>query len=278
MDFEEIRRKIEKTPQKSIILLENLRFWPGEKEHSVAFAKQLSDLANYYVNDAFAVCHRDSASVETVTKFLPSYAGLELEEELKVLDAVQKSPKQPLVVILGGAKAHDKLGVISNLESKASAFLIGGAAANTFMKLKGIDVRGSLIDDVAADYGELKKVMEYPSVVLPVDWREEKGSIFDIGPKSSELFASYIKKAKTIIWNGPVGFSEKKKFARGSSELAKAIIANKKAVKIAGGGETVVFLKSQKLDKKFNFISTGGGAMLDYLSGKVLPGILALKR
>ncbi|MFH1246284.1 MAG: phosphoglycerate kinase, partial [Candidatus Liptonbacteria bacterium] len=169
-----------------------------------------------------------------------------------------------------------KLGVIEYFKDRAATFLMGGAAANTFLKIKGADIGKSLIDDVADDYAALTQAVKYPNLILPIDWREEKNAILDIGPKSEKLFAGRISKAKTIIWSGPMGNAERKKFASGNNTVARAIASNKGAVKIAGGGETVMFLRDKGLDKKFTFISTGGSAMLDYLAGEKLPGILAL--
>lgn len=276
--FEEIRREIETAPKHSVFLLENLRFEKGEEVNDPAFAGQLASLADFYVNDAFAVSHRDDASVDAITRFLPSYAGLILEQEIASLGKLLKAPERPLVVVIGGAKAHDKLDIINRFRKKADWFLLGGAAANTLLYLRGRDVGKSLIDGDKKDYPELTKAAHYPNLLLPVDWKEENKMIFDIGPRTAALYAEKIKSARTIIWSGPLGFIEKKKFASGTLAIARAAAGNRKAFSLTGGGETVMFLKKNQLDKKFSFISTGGGAMVDFLSGKKLPGIVALER
>ncbi len=277
-DFLKLRDKIDEAEKGAVFVLENLRFHPGEEADDAEFANEMAWLADYYVNDAFAVCHRKAASVSAITKILPSFGGMELEREIETLSDVIHAPKQPLVVILGGGKAHDKLGAIKYLQAEASAFLMGGAAANTFLKIKGVDVKNSLVDDEAADYAELEKISNTAPIMLPIDWIDEKGRILDIGPKSVEMFTEYIAKAKTILWSGPLGFVEKDKYAASTKAIAKAVVANKKAFTIAGGGETVMFLKKIDLDSSFDFISTGGGALLDYLAGNDLPGIVALER
>lgn len=277
-DFVKLRDKIDEAEKGSVFVVENLRFHPGEESDDADFANEMAWLADYYVNDAFAVSHRKAASVSAITKLLPSFGGMELEHELETLANAIHTPKQPFVVILGGAKAHDKLGVIKSLQNEAAEFLVGGAAANTFLKIKGVDVKKSLVDDDAADYPALEAISNTAPIILPIDWVDEKGAIFDIGPKSIELFTDYIAKAKTIIWSGPLGFVEKDAYSAGTKAIAKAVAANKKAFTIAGGGETVMFLKKIDLDSSIDFISTGGGALLEYLAGDDLPGIVALER
>ncbi len=275
--FATIALAIARAPRRSIILLENLRFWPGEETNDEKFAHSLAGLAHYYVNDAFPVCHRPAASIVAITKFLPSYAGLVLEKEIEHLSHVAEHPKHPLVLILGGGKAHDKLGVVKYFEHKADAFLLGGAPANSILKLRGVKVGKSKIDQEVHDHPMLKRLAKSSRAVVPLDWRTEKKMIVDIGPKTEKLFAEHIKSARTIIWSGPIGLIEKKKFSRGNLAVAKAIAANKNAFTVTGGGETVMFLKKYKLDRKFSFVSTGGTAMLDVLAGEQLPGIAALQ-
>ena len=275
--FPEIKKQITSAPKRTIFLLENVRFLHGEETRTLELAKQLAGLADYYVNDAFAVDHRSADSVSGINEFLPSYAGLELEQEMKVLGEVMNKPKHPFVIVIGGAKAHDKLGVLKFFDKKADAFLMGGAAANTLLKLRGMDVKRSLVDEESGDLKELKKFASDQKIFLPVDYVMEKGAILDIGPKTVSLYAKKLKNARTIIWSGPMGQIEKKKFEKGNLAVACAIAANRKAFSVTGGGETVMFLKKHKLDKKFSFISTGGGALLDFLAGKKLPGIEALK-
>ena len=258
------------TPRKSadIFLVENLRFWPGEENNDLNFAKKLARLGDFspfrkgrgplavrdfYVNDAFAVCHRKNASVTQLPKLLPSYAGLLLEKEIKTLSKVAQSPESPLVLIFGGVKFEDKFPVIKRFLNKTEAVLLGSAS----LRMK----------ENLSDSGKIHK---------PVDWVLGEGKILDIGPLTVESYSSLIKKAKTIVWNGPLGYFEDKRFAKGSFAIAKAI-ANSGAFSVVGGGETTQLILSLKLEKKFNFLSTGGGAMLEFLAGKKLPGIEALE-
>lgn len=252
--FQEIASLANSAPPGSLFLLENLRFLDGEAENNKILAEHLAMLGDFYVNDAFAVSHRANASVAAITKFLPSYAGLELEAEIKNLSRVMTNPKKPLVVILGGLKIEDKLAIVRHLKNKAETFLIGGALTDKILsKLK------------------------FQKILLPRDFRRDAGVIRDLGPRSLSDFVKSIKKAKTIIWNGPIGDIGQKRFQNGTRVIARAVAKNQQAFKVGGGGETVMFLKKMKLDKKINFISTGGGAMLDFLAGKKLPGIEALK-
>ncbi len=278
LNFKVIQKTIDEAPKGSLFVFENLRFDPGEGKNDRRFAKSLASLADFYVNDAFAVSHRDAASVVAITKFLPSYAGFELEAEIRELSQVMKHPKRPVIMVLGGGKAHDKLGVIKYFLGTAQAFLLGGASANTISAVRGIDVKKSKVDDDIHDKPLLKKIANHPTVIVPIDVRMKNDAILDIGPHTEKLFARYIKSARTIVWSGPLGFIEDKKFSHGNLSVARAIAANRKAFTVAGGGETVMFLKKYHLDKKFSFISTGGGAMLGFLAGEKLPGIEALKK
>jgi phosphoglycerate kinase len=278
--FAEIKAQVAAAPRGSIFLLDNLRFLPGEEKNDPKLAMKLSALADFYVNDAFAVSHRANASVVAVTKFLPSYAGIEMESEIKSLSKAIVKPKRPVVLILGGAKASDKLGVIAYFKNKADWFLLGGGSANTILWLKGMDIKKSIKDSDPKELSALKKIAAYKSVVLPVDFAWSgggaKSAILDVGPKTVQLFSKKIVAARTIIWSGPLGLIEKKQYAKASVAVARAIARNRRAFSVSGGGETVMFLKQYKLDKKFSFISTGGGAMVDFLAGKKLPGIEAL--
>jgi len=252
--FLEIKELVHASPKGSVFLLENLRFLEEEAGNNITFAEHLASVGNLYVNDAFAVSHRANASVVAITKFIKSYAGFGMESEIKNLSLVMTKPQQPLAVILGGLKIEDKMRVIENLENKAAIFLIGGALTP-----------------------EILERLKSPKIMLPVDFKKEDGEVRDIGIKTAHFFQKEIEKAETIIWNGPVGDINKNKFSHGTKLVAQAVAKNKKAFKIVGGGETVMFLKKLKLDKKIDFISTGGGAMLDFLSGKELPGIKALE-
>ena len=275
--FGEIAQRVARAPRGTIFLLENLRFLKGEEANDSGFAKQLASLADFYVNDAFAVSHRANASVVAITKFLPSYAGFELEQEIKSLGKAVAHPKRPLVLILGGAKAADKLGVIEYFKKKANWFLLGGGPANTMLSLEGFDVKRSVRDTDSKDLAALRRIAGWNNILLPVDFVWSKDLILDLGPKSTRFFGKKLASARTVIWSGPLGQIEKTKFAKGSVAVARAIIANKKVFSVTGGGETVMFLKKYKLDKKFSFVSTGGGAMVDFLAGKKLPGIEALR-
>ncbi|MGC9968821.1 MAG: phosphoglycerate kinase [Minisyncoccia bacterium] len=276
--FGEIKSMVAAAPRGAVFLLENLRFLKGEEKNGPALARSLASLADFYVNDAFAVSHRANASVAAVTKFLPGYAGLELEREIASLSRVMQHPKHPLVVVLGGAKAGDKLGVIKYFKKKTDWFLLGGGPANTILFLKGADVKKSVRDRDPRDLKALKSVAGYKNLVLPDDIVWCDSMIWDIGPKAIRVFKKKIGEARTILWSGPLGLIEKKKYARGSIAVARAVTRNRRAFSVAGGGETVMFLKKYKLDKKFSFISTGGGAMVDFLAGKKLPGIAALEK
>ncbi len=279
--FSEIKARIAAAPKGSVFLLDNLRFMPGEEKNDPAFARTLASLADYYVNDAFAVSHRANASVAAVTKFLPSYGGLELQDEIDGLSRAIVAPAHPVVLILGGAKASDKLGVIRHFRSRADAFLLGGGSANSVLALRGEDVKASLRETDPKILAALKPLARDPKVVLPVDfvWGRGKdaGKILDLGPRSQEIFAKKIASARTIVWSGPLGFIERAPYAKASIAAARAIGKNRKAFSLTGGGETVMFLKKYKLDEGFSFISTGGGAMLDFLAGERLPGIAALE-
>lgn len=275
--FGEVKKILQSAPRHSIFLLENLRFLKGEEINSSGLAKTLASLADFYVNDAFAVSHRANASVEAITRFLPSYGGLELENEIVSLSRAMVKPKHPMVVVLGGAKAADKLGVMKYFKNKADWFLLGGGPADTILWMNGMDVKRSVRDTDPKSLKALASLAKLGSIVLPVDFHWNKNAILDIGPKTIKEFEKKIAHARTILWSGPLGVFEKPKYARGGILVARAIARNRRAYSVAGGGETVMFLKRYKLDKKFSFISTGGGAMMDFLAGEKLPGVEALK-
>ncbi len=274
-DFAQIKKTITASPAGSVFLLENLRFIAGEEKNDSTFAQAIALLGDFYVDDAFAVSHRANASVAAITGFLPSYAGFELEAEIVHLSQIMTKLKLPLVMIVGGAKVSDKLGVLRYFRTTADRFLLGGGPANTLLAARGMNVRKSLKDN--SNRAAVKKIAGYSNVILPIDYIWRKNAIVDIGPATISLFAEKIKGAQTIVWSGPLGLIDKKPYREGSLHIARAIVKNRKAISVAGGGETVMFLKRIYLDKKFTFISTGGGAMLDFLAGKKLPGIEALK-
>ncbi|MBI2010782.1 MAG: phosphoglycerate kinase [Candidatus Colwellbacteria bacterium] len=282
-NFDKAKQKIAASPPRSVFLLENLRFLPGENRNSQTLARQLSTLADRYINDDFATAHREAASVVAITKFLPSQAGPILKAEVKNLSRVKNNPRHPLVVIIGGAKTEDKLGVIKNLLPKADWILLGGGPANTFLAGRGFNIGKSL--HAPALLRELKPIINHKKIVTPIDWLTEGGKILDIGPETRALYAEIIAQAKTIVWNGPMGLFEQKKFSHGTEAIARAILKNKVARTIIGGGETITSLgilntryKIQDTKNRNLFLSTGGGAMLDFLAGKKLPAIEALRK
>lgn len=242
-----------------VVLLENLRFFKGEESNDPSFARALAALGDFYVNDAFAVSHRKNASVVAITKFLPSYGGLRLKEEVGRLDEVIKSPKHPFVVVVGGAKVGDKLRSLRGLLRKADMVLLGSS--------------------VFAE-GDIPNL---PRLSFPDDIKAHGNLAWDIGPWTMERYRLHIAKAKTIVWNGSPGFYEKKGFADGTRAVWKAILANRRARTVIGGGETVASFQQLKMEGaklrtgRNIFISTGGGAMLSYLAGEKLSGIEALK-
>jgi 3-phosphoglycerate kinase len=272
-NFLEIKKEITRHSSGKVFMLENLRFSKGEESNSRKFAKKLASLGNIYINDAFAVSHRKNASVCAITEFLPSYAGLEMESELDIFKKVLKNPKKPLTIILGGAKISDKVGVIKKFYSKASWILTGGGVANTFFFAKGIPVGKSLYDNNSVRIA--KEWLKSKKVVMPEDLVISDGNIMDIGRKTIDRYSSIIKKSKTVIWNGPMGYIEDPKFQLGTAGIAKSL-GRSKAFSVVGGGETTYLILEKNLERSVSFLSTGGGAMLEYLSGKELPGIKVL--
>ena len=271
-------KQLAKSKKGSVFLLENLRFDSGENKNDATLAKKLAFLGDFYVNEAFSVSHRANASIVSITKFLPSFAGFGFESEVGNLSKIVANPKEPLVVILGGGKSSDKVRVIKNLKNITKWFLLGGASANTLLYLRGSDVGKSLRETDIKILADMKPLLKLSSVLLPFDCKAQDGAILDIGEMTSQEYASKIGEARTIIWAGPLGLFEKKKFSSGSLAVAKAIAQNRKCFSVAGGGETVEFIRKNKLTKNFGFISTGGGAMLEFLAGKKLPGIEALNK
>ncbi len=294
---EAVDKEISVLKEGDAVLLENLRFHPEEEKNDPGFAKALAAHAEVFINDAFGSSHRAHASVEGITKHLPAASGLLVEKEIKYLEKVLSNPAKPLALILGGAKVSDKIGVIINLMKKIDTIIIGGAMAYTFLKAKNIKVGSSRIEEdkveLAGDIltgAEDKKI----GIYLPVDHlaaekidpNAEAKAIdaqeipdglmgLDIGPKTAEEFNKALAKAKTIIWNGPLGYCEISKFANGTKKVAE-FIATLDATTIIGGGDTAAALKAMGLEGKMSHVSTGGGASLEYLEGKNLPGIAAL--
>ncbi len=281
-----------------ILMLENVRFNPGERTNDPAFARSLSSLADIYVNDAFGAAHRAHASTAGVADYLPAYAGLLLAREVKTLTAMLAEPERPFVAILGGSKVSDKFGVIDRLIDCVDALLIGGGMAFTFLVAKGLEVGNSLVEPEWVEPAKkmLAKAAENGvELVLPTDFviaseiaedaetrvvgREEipVGMMgLDIGPSSIEQFKHEIALAKTIFWNGPMGVFEMAPFQAGTKEVAAAVGRNSRADSIIGGGDSVAALKKFGLEDRVTFVSTGGGASMKLLEGAALPGVEAL--
>ncbi len=291
-DFEKIEARIEVSNPGSIFLLENLRFLPGEEKNDSALGMRLAALGDVFVNDAFAVSHRANASVSAMTKYIPSYAGFLLEQEIQNLDHAARNYVRPFTIIFGGAKIPDKIKVIQHFRNKADYFLLGGGPANTFFAAQGLPIGDSLVDTKSIAFA--KQYLKSRKIILPVDAERQGRKILDVGPKTVEQFSVIIKKSRTIIWNGPMGFFEKKGFEGGTKGVWKSVLKNKKALIVVGGGELLVSFaklvpreyKKTVADVMKNvgrktggnlFLSTGGGAMIEYLSGKKLPGIEVLK-
>lgn len=275
-----VKKQIEKLEPKEILVLGNLRWHKEEEENNRSFAKVLASYADIYINDAFAVSHRAHASVEAITDFLPSYAGLLLEKEVEMLSTLTENPRKPFVIILGGAKIKDKIGLIKRFSKSADKILIGGAIAVTLKYYQGEDVSKSLFESNIKDL--VKEIITVcgDKLIMPVDNNrknlpQNQFSILDIGPKTVEIYSRMLRNAKTIFWNGNMGYSEEKEFENGTIEIAKAI-RNNHHVKIVAGGDTVGFLDSHKMLKDFTFVSTGGGAALEFLAGIKLPGLKVL--
>lgn len=290
-----IKKDIDSSKER-VVLLENLRYHAEEEANEAGFAKQLASLADVFVNDAFGTAHRAHASTEGVTHFLKSAAGLLLEKEIKYLGEAVRDPQKPFMVILGGAKVSDKIGVIENLLPKCDAIIIGGGMAYTFLKAQGKEIGNSKLEKDKLELA--KSILDKASrlkkeILLPVDnvvvdkiYPNSKIEIVgenipegkiavDIGPETIKLFQEKLKAAKTIVWNGPLGIFEMDAFSAGTREVAR-FIAGLKAVTIIGGGDTAAAIAKFKLEDKMSHISTGGGASLEFLEGKTLPGIAAL--
>ncbi len=292
-----------------VLLLENLRFHPAEEANDAAFAAQLAALGDLYVNDAFGTAHRAHASTEGVAHLLPAYAGLLMEKELDALGGLLAGAKRPFIVVLGGAKISDKIGVIENLMGKVDGFCIGGAMANTFLLAQNYTVGKSLVepDAVATAHDLLARTstrrvgLHVPTdaVVSTQSARELLGShapepvtrtvnidavgsddaIYDIGPMTASYYGSVVRGARTVLWNGPMGMFEVPAFARGTITLARAVAdaSVKGTVSVVGGGDSVAAIEEAGVADKITHVSTGGGASLEFLEGKTLPGVEALK-
>lgn len=280
-----------------ILMLENLRYHKAEEKNDPEFSKQLASLADVAVNDAFGVSHRAHASVEGITKYLPAVAGLLMEKEIIFVGQTVANPVPPFVAIIGGAKVSDKIGVIENLLKKVDTLIIGGGMANTFLAAQGYNIGKSLLE---ADKVELAKTLittaqqRGVNLLLPtdvviadkfaadaqhkavaVDAIDSEWMALDIGPNTAKTYATALEDAKTVVWNGPMGVFEMDAFANGTKTVAQAV-ADSSATSIVGGGDSIAALEKAGLSDRITHISTGGGASLEFLEGKVLPGIAAL--
>ncbi len=280
-----------------VILLENVRFYPEEEKNDPAFAQKLSLLADVYVNDAFGAAHRAHASTEGVAHFLPAVMGFLMEKEVKTLTKILTVPERPFAAILGGAKVSDKIGVVKNLLGKVDVLLVGGVLANTFLKAQGYEVGKSPVEEdkiktaeeiyALAGSRKVKIILPVDVVIVSggeaadkikmvkVDEIPADGQVFDLGPESIKIFKEALQGAKTVFWNGPLGVFEQKVFAEGTLAIARAI-AEDNLTSVVGGGDTLAAVSKAGVAQKITHLSTGGGASLEFLEGKVLPGLAAL--
>ena len=294
---------IDDAPDGSILVLENTRFHPGEEENDPALAKRMASLGDLYINDAFSAAHRAHASTEGLAHLLPSAAGLAMQAELEALEAGLGHPKKPVIAIVGGSKVSTKLDLLGNLVGKVDALVIGGAMANTFLLAEGIGVGKSLAEKDMGDTvnGILDKAEKANcAIIVPVDgvvaWEfkanarhqnygldamDPEGMILDVGRQSIERIKAAIDEAATLVWNGPLGAFEMEPFDAGTNAIAKYVAARTKAgklVSVAGGGDTVSALAQAGVKDQFTYVSTAGGAFLEWMEGKTLPGVAALMK
>ena len=289
-----------KEPNKQIIFLENIRFYEEEEKNDTSFSKHLADLADIYVNDAFSCSHRAHASINKITEFLPSFAGLQFETEMNALKKVTSEIKKPITCIIGGSKISTKIGIIKNLITKFDHIIIVGGIANNILSYKGNQIGKSMkeknceiiIDEIFENSKNHNCEITYPedvaigknlndkSQIKELKNIENDDLILDIGPRTITKIKNIIELSRTILWNGPAGYFENPNFAHGSLEIAKSIIKknkDKSIYSVVGGGDTIALINQINAKENFNFISTAGGAFLEYLEGKELPGIKALK-
>lgn len=294
----EVTRRVEELPAGELVLLENVRFHPGEEANDPEFARALAAPFELYVNDAFGTAHRAHASTQGVAKFLPAYAGLLLAREVEVLSELAEAPRRPYYILVGGKKAKDKLGVLTDLLPKADGFLIGGGVAFTFLAAQGKQVGDSIVDEellptikdllqrakaagtaihlpvdvvAARELSEEAETKVFPADAIPQGWMG-----LDIGPTTRAAFAEALGKAGTVVWAGPMGAFEYPPFAKGTEALARAL-AESPAFTVVGGGETGEAVVRLGLEKRFSHLSTGGGATLAFLRGKPMPALEPLR-
>ncbi|MFD2679407.1 phosphoglycerate kinase [Bacillus seohaeanensis] len=295
---ENVQQIVNDMSEGDVLVLENVRFYPGETKNDPELAKELASLADIYVNDAFGAAHRAHASTEGVAKHLPAVAGLLMEKEIEVLGKALSNPERPFTAIIGGAKVKDKIGVIDNLLEKVDNLIIGGGLAYTFVKAQGHEIGKSLLEEDKIDLAKqfMKKAEEkgvnfYMPVdvvvaddfsndantqvvsidSIPADWEA-----LDIGPKTREQFQDVIKNSKLVIWNGPMGVFELEAFANGTKAVANALADATDTYSVIGGGDSAAAVEKFDLADKMSHISTGGGASLEFMEGKELPGVVAL--
>ena len=296
---EEVKKEVESLKAGEVLLLENCRFYPDEEANNPEFAKELASYGDIYVNDAFGTAHRAHASTEGVAHYLPAYAGFLIEKEVKFMAPLLENPEKPFVAIIGGSKVSSKISVLESLVKTCDAIVIGGGMAYTFLKVQGHQIGKSLVED---DYLDTAKNFlaaaekKGVKVILPVDHvcaaafdeNAEPVSVdgidipadlmgMDIGPKTTAAIVAELADAKSVVWNGPMGVFEFANFAKGTEAVAKALAASK-ATTVVGGGDSVAAINKFGLADKISHVSTGGGASLEFLEGKVLPGIKALEK
>ena len=296
---EEVRKEVEALKAGEVLLLENCRFYPDEEANNPEFAKELASFGDVYVNDAFGTAHRAHASTEGVAHYLPSYAGFLIEKEVKFMAPLLENPEKPFVAIIGGSKVSSKISVLESLVKTCDAIVIGGGMAYTFLKVQGHQIGKSLVED---DYLETARNFlaaaekKGVKVILPVDhvcaaaFAEDAEPVavdaidipadlmgMDIGPRTTAAIVAELANAKSVVWNGPMGVFEFASFAKGTEAVAKALAASK-ATTVVGGGDSVAAINKFGLADKISHVSTGGGASLEFLEGKVLPGIKALEK
>jgi phosphoglycerate kinase len=274
----ETKEQLRELKPGDVLMLENVRFHPEEEKNDPAFAKALAEGFDAYVNDAFGAAHRAHASTEGVAHLLPAYAGLLLDREVRALGSLLSSPARPFMAIVGGAKVSSKIDVLKSLVAKADVVAIGGGMANTFLAANGMDVKASLSEpDRETDARSVLAAAKArgAEVLLPVDMRWSGDKILDIGPETEREFAAHIATAGTVFWNGPMGLFEQPEFAHGTEAIARAM-AQSPAVTVVGGGESVQAVEQLGLAGKMTHVSTGGGAALELIEGKKLPGVEAI--
>ena len=296
---EEVRKEVEALKAGEVLLLENCRFYPDEEANNPEFAKELASFGDVYVNDAFGTAHRAHASTEGVAHYLPAYAGFLIEKEVKFMAPLLENPEKPFVAIIGGSKVSSKISVLESLVKTCDAIVIGGGMAYTFLKVQGHQIGKSLVEDdyldtaknflaaaekkgvkvilpvdhvCAAEFSEEAKPVAVDSIDIPADLMG-----MDIGPRTTAAIVEALKSAKSVVWNGPMGVFEFASFAKGTEAVAKALAASS-ATTVVGGGDSVAAINKFGLADKISHVSTGGGASLEFLEGKVLPGIKALEK